>query len=408
MLAAPGQEVDLSAANSYDTDGEIASYRWDFNDSERARRHGRGQADLRRARHLHRPAHRHRRQQRRQRHRHRLRQDRASTTRRSPTPAPISFRAARRSPSTAPARSMPTAMPSPTPGISATGRPPRGPVVTHTYAEGGTYPVVLTRQRRHQARQRNAAASRSRSRSTGRRSRSPARTSSVCTGRHRRPRRQPLLRSGRRRAPLCLGPSATARRSDIVNPTKSYTKGGTYPRDADGAGRFRPAQRLQQLADRRRASTRAGGQRRQGHPRLRQDRGRLRRLRLERHRRRRQQLRLGFRRRQFRRRRHARPTSTRSRAPIASSSRSTAKRPASASDLDRRGRGQDHRRAGRRDLKAPDAVPVTDDGRLRRRGLVHEATARSSTGTGISATARAPTDPPPRIATPSRDATRSR
>ena len=128
----------------------------------------------------------------------------------------------------------------------------------------------------------------------------------VCTGRHRRPRRQPLVRSGRRRAPLFLD----LRRRHVLGhrqPDQVLHQGRHLSGDADGAGQFRPAQRHQQLADRHPRRSGPGRQRRQGHPRLRQDRGRLRRLRLDRHRRRGQQLRLGFRRRQFRRRRHARP-----------------------------------------------------------------------------------------------------
>ena len=139
----PGQEIDLSAANSYDTDGEIASYRWDFSDqsepadtaevkrtftepgvytaqltvtddssADNAHRHR-----LREDRHQPRAGRRRRPRHRVERHDDHLRRHPLGRRRRRPARLFLGFRRRR--------------------------RPATGPIVTHTYAEGGTYPVVL-------------------------------------------------------------------------------------------------------------------------------------------------------------------------------------------------------------------------------------------------------------------------
>ena len=110
------------------------------------------------------------------------------------------------------------------------GSPPAGGVrATHTYAEGGTYPVVLTVDDGTGLAQRH-------------------RRSAAITVKIDRPpvadrRRQPRgLRAATsssstaaartiRKAACCAitGTSATAPRADIVNPTKTYTRGAVYP-----------------------------------------------------------------------------------------------------------------------------------------------------------------------------------
>ena len=64
VAAAPGDEIRFSAAASFDSDGTIANYRWDFTDLDRADGRGGDYADLHRAGGLHGAAHRHRRQRR--------------------------------------------------------------------------------------------------------------------------------------------------------------------------------------------------------------------------------------------------------------------------------------------------------------------------------------------------------
>ena len=361
----PGQEVDLSAANSFDTDGEIASYRWDFSDQSEPADTARRQADLRRAR--------------------------ASTPPSSPSPTT----AAPTTPSPRDSVKIainhaPVADAGPDIVSSGTtitfdgtrsvdadgdalayswdfgdGQTATGPVVTHTYAEGGTYPVVLLVN--DGTRLANATGRVAISVKINRRA-----------GRGRRQERAGLHRatpsSSTAAAPpirkaACSaipGPSATAPSSDIVNPTKSYNKGGTYPvtltvQDNSGLPNGTSSSQIAVRVDQGPVA-----ERRQGHPRLRQDRGRLRRLRLERHRRRGQQLRLGFRRRQFRRRRHAvhiyeKPGNYRVFLKIDGEKAGICQR-----HLERRGRGQDHRGAGGGDQGAGCGADHRY-GRLRRR-----------------------------------------
>ena len=54
VAAAPGDEIRFSAAASFDSDGTIANYRWDFTDLDRADGRGGDYADLNRAGGLHR------------------------------------------------------------------------------------------------------------------------------------------------------------------------------------------------------------------------------------------------------------------------------------------------------------------------------------------------------------------
>ena len=118
------------------------------------------------------------------------------------------------------------------------GSPPAGGVrVTHTYADGGTYPVVLTVDDGTKLRNATAVAAVTvddRPATGGRRRRQSRR---LCR-RHRRPRRQPLARSGGRRAALPLGlrrrHHGRHRQSDQDLPARRG-----LPGDADGRGRFR-------------------------------------------------------------------------------------------------------------------------------------------------------------------------